>query len=240
MAQEYIPKVSEKVQGRVTKKLSKEFSRTESRILSALCQLDKFFLNPQVRACSIAVPGNSTNNNSENRASTENRSLNDPCLEVVFSASHTSNLNDSEQEQTHDMMTAVQEGSILLPWNSSAKQLRTRSTNQPQLRIENTLATIEAYQVLLALTQLAANSTSTNFNNNINTISKLPESLTKTILTLNGKSEKFELFEDLFQTSLKVHKQVTGEDKINYLHSLMGGDAPQIIKNITSLNGEKL
>ena len=58
--------------------------------------------------------------------------------------------------------------------------------------------------------------------------------------TFDGKSEKFELFEDLFQTSLKIHNQLTEEDKINYFHSLMRGDALQTFKNITSPNRENL
>ena len=56
----------------------------------------------------------------------------------------------------------------------------------------------------------------------------------------DGKSDKFELFEDLFQTGLKIHNHLTEEDKINYFHSLMRGDAQQTFKNITSLNGENL
>ena len=48
MAQEYISKVSEEIEGRVTKELSKEFSRTDSRILGALSKLEEFLLNPQV------------------------------------------------------------------------------------------------------------------------------------------------------------------------------------------------
>ena len=58
--------------------------------------------------------------------------------------------------------------------------------------------------------------------------------------TFDGKSEKFELFEDLFETSLKIHNQLTEEDKINYFHSLMRGVALQTFKNITSPNREKL
>ena len=58
--------------------------------------------------------------------------------------------------------------------------------------------------------------------------------------TFDGKSEKFELFKDLFQTSLKIHNQLTEEDKINYFHSLMRGDALQTFKNNTSPNREKL
>ena len=58
--------------------------------------------------------------------------------------------------------------------------------------------------------------------------------------TFDGKSENFELFEDLFQTCLKIHNQRTEEDKINYLHSLMRGEALQTFKNITSPNREDL
>ena len=42
------------------------------------------------------------------------------------------------------------------------------------------------------------------------------------------------------QTSLKIHNQLTEEDKINYFHSLMRGDALQTLNNITSLNRENL
>ena len=43
MAQEYICQVSEEIEGRVNKNLSKEFSRTESRILGAFSKRDKIF-----------------------------------------------------------------------------------------------------------------------------------------------------------------------------------------------------
>ena len=72
MAQEYISQVSEEIEGRVTKKLSNEFIKTESRVLGALSKLDEFLLNPQVGTCSVAVPGTSRNSNSENRETTEN------------------------------------------------------------------------------------------------------------------------------------------------------------------------
>ena len=99
MAQEYISQVSEEIEGRMTEKLSKEFSRTESRILGALSKLDEFLLNPQVRTCSVAVPGTSRNSDSGNREPTGDRSLNDPCPEVVCSSHHSGNLNSSEVEE---------------------------------------------------------------------------------------------------------------------------------------------
>ena len=47
--QDYISQVSEEIEARVTKKLSKKFSQTESRILRALSKLDEFLQNPQDR-----------------------------------------------------------------------------------------------------------------------------------------------------------------------------------------------
>ena len=96
--QDYISQVSEEIEGRVTKKLSKEFSRTESRILDALSKLDEFLLNPQVGTCSVAVPGTSRNNNSENRETTGDCSSGDPCPEVRYISHHSGHLNSPEAE----------------------------------------------------------------------------------------------------------------------------------------------
>ena len=105
-AQEFISQVFEEIEGRVTKKLSKDFGRTESRILGALSKLDDFLLNPQVRTCSVVVPERSRNNDSEDQEPTVDRSIGDSCPEAVFSTYHSSNLNDSEQEETHHSMGA--------------------------------------------------------------------------------------------------------------------------------------
>ena len=100
MAQEYISQVSEEVEGRVTKKLSHEFSRTESRIFGALSKLDEFLLNPQVRIYCVAVPGTSRNIDLENWEPTGDCSLNDPSPEAVFSSHHSGNPNGSELEES--------------------------------------------------------------------------------------------------------------------------------------------
>ena len=84
LTQDYISQVSEEIEGRVTKKLSKEFSKTESRILNALSKLDEFLLNPQVRTCSVAVQGTSRNANSENREIHRDRSSDDPYPEAGY------------------------------------------------------------------------------------------------------------------------------------------------------------
>ena len=244
LTQDYFSQVSEEIEGRVTNKLSKEFSRTESRILGSLSKLDEFLLNPQVRTCSVAVPGISRSSNLENQVTNEDRPSDDPGPEVEFSSPHFGAETDPHMvtgaTERHDILTGateeIRKGPHMvtgvtseirqhphmtmetqeeIPYcstsTSSGKQKKARSTSQPQFRSENTPATLEADQILLALQQLATNS-----------------------------SEKIELFEDLFQTSLKIHNQLTEEDKINYFHSLMRGDALQTFKNNTSPNRENL
>ena len=132
----------------------------------------------------------------------------------------------------HKMTGVHEEVTYCPPSTSSAKQKKNRSTSQPQFLSENTPATIEADQILLALQQLANNNNSANFPNNINRICKLPKSLTTTMPTFDGKTEKFELIEDIFQASLKIHNQLTEYDRINYFHSLMREYALQTFKNI--------
>ena len=166
LTQDYISQVSEEIEGRVTKKLSKEFSKTESRILGSLSKLDEFLLNPPGRTCSVAVPGTSRNTNLENRETTEDRSSDDPYPEVGYFSHHSGQLNSPETEtnphmvtgpteefrQHPHMMTVTQEEvHYCSPTTSSGKQKKARSISQPKFRSENTPATIEEDQILLAL-----------------------------------------------------------------------------------------
>ena len=231
--------------------------------MGALTRLDEFFLIPQVRTCSVAVQGTSGTANSENRETHGDRSSDDPYPEVGYFPHQSGQLNSPETETNSQMvtenyphmvtggpeeirqyphtMTATQEEiPYCSPTTSSGKQKKARSTSQPHFRSENTPATIEEDQILLALQQLATNSNSANFNNNISRISKLPKSFTTTMPSFHGKSEKLEALEDLFQKSLKIHNQLTQEDKISYFHSLMRVDALQTFKNITTPNRENL
>ena len=97
LTQDYITQVSEEIEGRVTKKLSKKFKKTESRILGALSKLDEFILNPQVRTCSV-VQGAKRNANSENRETHGDLSLNDPYPEGGYFQHHSGQLNSPEAE----------------------------------------------------------------------------------------------------------------------------------------------
>ena len=105
LTQSYISQVSEEIEGRVTKKLSKEFNKTESRILGASSRLDEFLPNPQVRIYSVAVQGTSRNTNSGNREIHGDHSSNDPYPEVGYFPHHTGQFNSPETEANSHMVT---------------------------------------------------------------------------------------------------------------------------------------
>ena len=61
-----------------------------------------------------------------------------------------------------------------------------------------------------------------------------------TTLTFDRKSEKFELFEDLFHTMIKMQPEMTETMKINHFHSLLRKNALQTFRNINSANRQTL
>ena len=98
LTQDYICQVSEEIDGGgVTKKLSKEFNKTESRILGGLSKLDEFLLNPEVRTCSV-FQGAFRNANSESREFHGDRSSTDPYPEGGYFPHHSGQLNSSEAD----------------------------------------------------------------------------------------------------------------------------------------------
>ena len=98
--EEYITQVSAEIEGRVFRKLSQEFSRTESSVLGALSKLDEFFLNPQIRTHSGTVPGTFRNTNVENQGTNEGDSQSDPHPEAGIFRSQTT--QNSGREDGHD------------------------------------------------------------------------------------------------------------------------------------------
>ena len=59
-------------------------------------------------------------------------------------------------------------------------------------------------------------------------------------MTFDSKSEKFELFEDLFHTTIKMQPEMTEQMKITHFHSLLKKNALQAFRNINSTNRQTL
>ena len=95
--EEYITQVSEEIEGRITKKLSQEFNRIESRISDALSKLDEFLSNQQIQTHSKTVPGTFRNTNVENQGTNEDDSQSDPHPEAsIFHGQTTQNSGPKE------------------------------------------------------------------------------------------------------------------------------------------------
>ena len=160
--EDYITQVSDEIEGRVTKRLSKKFSRTENRILGALARLDDFLMKPLLPGHSGNTPEPTRNALYNSQGTNEDDSQNDPHPEAGLF--HGQTARNAGPEDGHDMvtgateqfgnrhdMTAVHEVTYCSPSKSSGKQKKIRSTSQQQFRSEKTPATIEADQILLAL-----------------------------------------------------------------------------------------
>ena len=103
--EDYITQVSEEIEGRVTKKLSQEFSRTENSILSALSRLEDFLMNPLIQGQSGTAPETSPNAYGTNQGTNEDNSQSDPHPEAgVFQSQTTRN---SGPQDNHDNFSGV-------------------------------------------------------------------------------------------------------------------------------------
>ena len=68
----------------------------------------------------------------------------------------------------------------------------------------------------------------------------MPKALTASLPVFDGKSEKFELFEDLFRNNIKMYPHLTEIQKINYFHSLLRGNALQAYCNLDDAKKDHL
>ena len=64
--------------------------------------------------------------------------------------------------------------------------------------------------------------------------------VSKNAIIFDGKNEKFELFEDLFHTMLKVQPEMRKAMKINHCHAHLRKEALQTFRNISALNKKTL
>ena len=100
--EDYITQVSEEIEGRVTKRLLEEFSRTENRILGALARLDDFLMNPLLQGHSGTTPEPSRNELSTSQGTNEDDSQNDPPPEVgLFHGQMAQNSGPEDDQDRH-------------------------------------------------------------------------------------------------------------------------------------------
>ena len=90
--EDYITQLSEEIEGRVTKRLSEEFSRTKNSNIGALARLDDFHMNPLLQGRSGTTPEPSRDALSTSQGTNEDDSQNDPHPEAsLFHGQMTQN-----------------------------------------------------------------------------------------------------------------------------------------------------
>ena len=112
------------------------------------------------------------------------------------------------------------------------------STNQPTKRLKQQRASNEQTKDRPSTSKiLFAPQPQTFPATNLLPMSK---ALTASLPVFDGKSEKFELFEDLFRNNIKMYPHLTEIQKINYFHSLLRGNALQAYCNLDDTKKDNL
>ena len=106
-----IAQVSKENESRMTKKVSQDFSGTESRTLGTLSKLDEILKNPEDWVYSGPDPETLSKSNGENRETNEHRSQRDPHPGVCVS------LNQSSKQVIQDKLPKHFKGRLNLVGN---------------------------------------------------------------------------------------------------------------------------
>ena len=154
---------------------------------------------------------NSTIDETEN----ETRSFHTPTKTVRIDS--TSNC-DSDTYASRNMVTGVLTDSTIHP-----KRPKIRSQSQPAAKERPAAA-----RTLFGADKIDS------------TTLPMPKALRTSLPTFNGKSDKFEFFEDLFRNNIKMYPHLTEPQKINYFHSQLKGDALQAFCNIKDSKKDSL
>ena len=105
--EDYITQVSEEIEGRVTNRLSQEFSGTKNHTLGALARLDDSLMNPLLQDHSGTTAEASQNALNTSQGTNEDDSQNDTHPEAgIF---HNQTTQNSGPEHGHDMVTGATE-----------------------------------------------------------------------------------------------------------------------------------
>ena len=129
---------------------------------------------------------------------------------------------NSTQNEDHSIIRNMVTG-VLNDSTNQPKRTKVRSQSQPPSK----------ERPAITRTLFAPEQTNT-------TMLPMPKALTASLPTFDGKSEKFELFEDLFRNNFKMYPHLTEIHKINYFHSLLRGDALQAFCNIEDSKKDSL
>ena len=156
--------------------------------------------------------------------------------------SRESSVESSAHEQNRDMVTGANSNPRMVPEFLTGRPMQPReplqhqnSTNEesqdPEPSDHETTKTTTPTDPINRLAEVLV-----GMNNRPSAQTMMVRPVSTTTLTFDGKSEKFELFEDLFHTMIKMQPDMTETMKINPFHSLLRNNALQTFRNINTAN----
>ena len=156
------------------------------------------------------------------------------------------------QSHAHHMVTGQTAQTNQFPEFLTGRILTPR--NPPSHQYQNLSTQVSQDNNLLVVEQTPRNQNS-DANNSINRladaivgiatqqrpqVATMLKPVSTNTLIFDGRNEKFELFEDLFHTMLKMQPEMTEAMKINHFHAHLQKEALQTFRNISALNKKTL
>ena len=160
--------------------------------------------------------------------------------------SRESSTDSINSEQNRDMVTGANPTPHMFPEFLTGRPMQSREPLQRQNSNHD-----ESQDTIPQVPETTPSSTSPDpinrlaevlvgMNNRPSAQTLMVRPVSTTTLTFDGKSEKFELFEDLFHTMIKMQPDMTEAMKINHFHSLLRKNALQTFRNINTANRQIL
>ena len=243
-----INRLSSELNSRVSREMDEMMSNVDTLIQRAINEAISSQVLPQIQNVIMAGSGRETRRGWEipvERPEVNAEEQRIPSAKTdCRNEQHDGNrLNGQSSRQVHDMVTGDNESPLQVPEFLTG---RVSSRNHLDRSYEdiNLDTTIPAQE---RNAPAAQTDPITRLADVLTTMQNRPTAQQLTIrpvnsntMTFDGKSEKFELFEDLFHTMIKMQPEMTEQMKINHFHSLLRKNALQTFRNISSSNRQTL
>ena len=243
-----INRLSSELNSRISREMDEMMNSVSVQIQRAINDAISTQVLPQIQNAIMAGSGHRTRKGWD--APSERPELNSEVQRNLNVKSNSRNEQDEDQSNNdypdlnvHDMVTGDNESPNQVPEFLTGRIPSRSHLNQSYEDI-NLDTTIAAHERIAAA---ADPDPITRLADVLTTMQNRPTAQQLTIrpvnsntMTFDGKSEKFELFEVLFHTMIKMQPEMTEQMKINHFHSLLRKNALQTFRNISSNNRQTL
>ena len=243
-----INRLSSELNSRISREMDEMMNSVSVQIQRAISDAISTQVLPQIQNVIMAGSGHGTGKGCD--VPSERPELNSEVQRNLNAKTNLRNVQDGNQSDNdfpglnvHDMVTGDIESPNPVPEFLTGRIPSRTHLNQSYEDI-NLDTTIPAHERLVTV---ADPDPITRLADVLTTIQNRPTAQQLTIrpvnsntMTFDGKSENFELFEDLFHTMIKMQPEMTEQMKINHFHSLLRKNALQTFKNINSTNRQTL